>query len=172
MSGRAPQKPPKNALKIRVESSAEEQQIFEWVTVGNGFPFYVPVLSESDLFLSRDGRTLYGKKFLVRTPSPWNRPQTGRVIGHWRDTYALTPEGTDLVRKRFAYPIVRSLWDYAPGVAARIGLPPRTVTLHLSFDGERETCPRCGEQAASPLTVKGARVGYACAACRKVGTDD
>ena len=46
MSGRAPQKPPKDALRIRVESSAEEQQIFEWLSVANGFPFHIPVLDE------------------------------------------------------------------------------------------------------------------------------
>ena len=66
MSGRAPQKPPKDALRIRVESSAEEQQIFEWLSVANGFPFHIPVLDETELYLSRDGRTVYGEKFLVR----------------------------------------------------------------------------------------------------------
>ena len=165
MSGRAPQKPPKDALKIRVESAEEEKQIFQWMTVGNGFPFHIPVLDEGDLFLSRDGRTLYGERFRIRI----GREAASPPIPSW--DYQVTPDGTELTRKRFAYPIVRSLWDHAPGVAARIGLPPRTVTLYLSFDGSWETCPRCGEQAASPLTVKGARVGYACAACRKVGTD-
>ena len=127
MSGRAPQKPPKDALNIRVESREEEKQIFQWMSVGNGFPFYIPEFGEADLYLSRDGRTVYGEKFLVRIPSPWNRPQTGRVIGNFRDTYALTPEGTDLVRKRFAYPIVRSLWNYAPAVAQRLGLTKETT---------------------------------------------
>ena len=165
MSGRAPQKPPKDARRIRVKSPAEDQQIAEWMNA-NGFPFHIPVLDEGSLFLSRDGRTVYGERFKIRIGREGDAPP----IPSW--DYQVTPAGDELARKRFAYPIVRSLWDYAPGVAARIGLPPRTVTLHLSFDGERETCPRCGEQAASPLTVKGARVGYACAACRKVGTDD
>ena len=126
MSGRAPQKPPKNALKIRVKSREEDRQIADWINA-NGFPFHIPPLDEAGLYLSRDGRTVYGEKFLVRIPSPWNRPQTGRVIGHFRDTYALTLEGTDLVRKRFAYPIVRSLWDYAPDVAQRLGLTKETT---------------------------------------------
>ena len=165
MSGRAPQKPPKDARRIRVKSAAEAQQIFEWMTVGNGFPFHLPVLDEVEIYLSRDGRTLYGERFKIRVGREGDAPP----IPSW--DYQVTPAGDELARKRFAYPIVRSLWDYAPGVATRIGLPPRTVTLHLSFDGEREACPRCGEQAASPLTVKGARVGYACAACRKAGTD-
>lgn len=164
MSGRAPQKPPKDALRILAKEPGEEHQVFRWLSVANGFPYHIPPLDEAGLFLSRDGRTVYGEKFLVRVGRESHYPAAS-----W--DYQVTPDGTELARKRFAYPIVRSLRDYAPGVAARIGLPPRTVTLHLSFDGERETCPRCGERAASPLTVKGARVGYACAACRKVGVD-
>ena len=165
MSGRAPQKPPKDALRIRVESSAEEQQIFEWLSVANGFPFHIPVLDETELYLSRDGRTVYGEKFLVRV----SREAASPPIPAW--DYQVNAAGDELVRKRFAYPIVRSLWDYAPDVASRIGLPPRTVTLKLFFSGEPEICPRCGERAASPLEVLNRRVGYACAACRRVGVD-
>lgn len=165
MSGRAPQKPPKDALRIRVESSAEEQQIFEWLSVANGFPFHIPVLDETELYLSRDGRTVYGEKFLVRV----GREAASPPIPAWG--YQVNAAGDELVRKRFAYPIVRSLWDYAPDVASRIGLPPRTVTLKLFFGGEPEICPRCGERAASPLEVLNRRVGYACAACRRVGVD-
>ena len=165
MSGRAPQKPPKDALRIRVESSAEEQQIFEWLSVANGFPFHIPVLDETELYLSRDGRTVYGEKFLIRI----GREDAHTPIPAW--DYQVNAAGDELVRKRFAYPIVRSLWDYAPGVASRIGLPTRTVTLKLFFGGEMEICPRCGERAASPLEVLNRRVGYACAACRRVGVD-
>lgn len=120
MSGRAPQKPPKGSLKIRTESEDEDQQIYEWMTEGNGFPFYVPELAAGDLFLSRDGRTLYGERFKIRI----GRASDAPPIPSW--DYQLTPAGDELARKRFAYPIVRGLWDYAPGVAARIGLhPPR-----------------------------------------------
>lgn len=116
MSGRAPQNPPKDALKIRVESATEEQQIFEWMTVGNGFPFYVPVLDEGDLLLSRDGRTLYGERFKIRV----GRVNDSPPIPSW--DYQITPDGTELARKRFAYPIVRPLENYAPDIAQRLGL--------------------------------------------------
>lgn len=118
MSGRAPQKPPKNALKIRTESRGEEEQIVEWVNA-NGFPFYIPVLDEVELYLSRDGRTLYGERFKIRVGRAGDTPP----IPSW--DYQVAPAGDELARKRFAYPIVRSLWDYAPGVAARIGLRPQ-----------------------------------------------
>lgn len=127
MSGRAPQKPLKDALRIRAESSVEDQQIFEWMTTGNGFPFHVPVLDEGDLWISRDGRTLYGEKFLARL---------GRESHHSRVRawdYQLDWAEFELVRKRFAYPIVRSLWDYAPRVAARIGLEPRYRTIYITL---------------------------------------
>lgn len=165
MSGRAPQKPPKDALRIRAADPGEEQQIFEWLSVANGFPFHIPVLDETELYLSRDGRTVYGEKFLVRVG---RESRHSRVLS-W--DYQVDAAGDDFARKRFAYPIVRSLWDYAPGVAARIGLSPRTVTLKLFIGGEREICPRCGERAASPLEVLDKCVGYACAACKQVGVD-
>ena len=165
MSGRARQKPPKDALRIRVESDAEAHQIYQWMTAGNGFPFHVPRLDEGDLRISHDGRTLYGEKFLVRV----GRESDNSRVPRW--DYQMNRAGDDLVRKSFAYPIVRSLWDYAPGVAARIGLRPRTRTLTLHLDGTRGVCPRCGEQTASPLFVQQTRVGYACAACKKVGVD-
>ena len=127
MSGRAPQKPPKDALRIRVESSAEEQQIFEWLSVANGFPFHIPVLDETELYLSRDGRTVYGEKFLIRI----GREDAHTPIPAW--DYQVNAAGDELVRKRFAYPIVRSLWDYAPGVATRIGLKPRIRTVYVEL---------------------------------------
>ena len=120
MSGRALQKPSKNALKIRVESREEEQQIAEWMNA-NGFPFHIPVLDEGDLLLSRDGRTLYGERFKIRIGRENDTPP----IPSW--DYQVTPDGTELARKRFAYPIVRSLWNYAPAVAARIGLTKETT---------------------------------------------
>lgn len=165
MSGRAPQKPPKDALKIRTVFAEEEQQIFEWLSVANGFPFHIPPLDETELYLSRDGRTVYGEKFLVRVGCESRHSR----VPSW--DYQVNAAGDDLVRKRFAYPIVRSLWDYAPTVARRIGLSPRTVTLKLFSGGEREICPRCGERAASPLEVLDKRVGYACAACKRVGVN-
>ena len=117
MSGRAPQKPPKDALKIRTVSPAEDEQIFQWMTVGNGFPFHIPVLGEGDLFLSRDGRTLYGERFKIRI----GRENATPPIPSW--DYQVTPAGDDLARKRFAYPIVRPLHHYAPELAQRLGLP-------------------------------------------------
>lgn len=171
MSGRAPQKPPKNALKIRVESSAEEQQIFEWMTVGNGFPFHVPAQDEGDLFLSRDGRTLYGERFKIRIGREGDTPP----IPSW--DYQVTPAGDELTRKRFAYPIVRSLWDYAPGVATRIGLPPRTVTIRIGIgdDPQVEECPRCGGLEAVALYGEAGgssfKVGTYCGDCHRMETD-
>ncbi len=116
MSGRAPQKPPKNALKIRVESDDEEQQIFQWMTVGNGFPFHVPELAAGDLFFSRDGRTLYGERFRIRI----GREAASPPIPSW--DYQVSPAGDELSRKWFAYPIVRPLHHYAPELAQRLGL--------------------------------------------------
>lgn len=120
MSGRAPQKPPKNALKIRTHSREEQQQIAEWMNA-NGFPFHIPVLDEGDLRISRDGRTLYGEKFLIRI----GRESDSSRVHRW--DYQMNRERTELARKTFAYPIVRSLWDYAPEVAARIGLTKETA---------------------------------------------
>lgn len=162
MSGRAPQKPPKDALRILAKEPGEEHQVFRWLSVANGFPYHVPPLDEAGLFISRDGRTVYGEKFLVRVGRESHYPAVS-----W--DYQVNAAGGDLVRKRFAYPIARSLWDYAPEVAARIGLPQRTISLRLSLS--REICPRCGERAAAPLTVQGARVGYVCLACQGIGAD-
>lgn len=164
MSGRAPQKPPKNALKIRIESDAEQQQIFEWMTLGNGFPFHVPEPGAGDLFLSRDGRTLYGEKFLVRV----GREKDHARIRRW--DYQLNAAGDEMVRKRFAYPIVRSLWDYAPGVAARIGLRPRYVTISVTLGDEIEgECPKCGcenlVEVVGSSPVGSHRLGTACSKC-------
>lgn len=164
MSGRAPQKPPKDALRIRVESSAEEQQIFEWLSVANGFPFHIPVLDETELYLSRDGRTVYGEKFLIRV----GREDAHTPIPAW--DYQVNAAGDELVRKRFAYPIVRSLWDYAPGVAARIGLRPRFATIHVELGSEVEgTCPKCGCDAfvevVGSTPIGSHRLGTACSKC-------
>lgn len=127
MSGRAKQKPPKDALRIRTESREEDHQIYQWMTAGNGFPFHVPVLDEGDLRISRDGRTLYGEKFLVRV----GRESDSSRIPRW--DYQMNRAGDDLDRESFAYPVVRSLWDYAPGVAARIGLKPRIRTVYVEL---------------------------------------
>lgn len=166
MSGRAPQRPPKNALKIRTESREEEEQVFEWMSVGNGFPFHVPVpvLDEVELYLSRDGRTLYGERFKIRIGREGDAPP----IPSW--DYQVTPAGDELARKRFAYPIVRSLWDYAPGVAARIGLRPRFVTISVALGGEIEgACPKCGcetlVEVVGSTPVGSHRLGTACAKC-------
>lgn len=163
MSGRAPQKPPKNALKIRTESREEEQQIAEWMNA-NGFPFHIPELAAGDLFLSRDGRTLYGERFKIRV----GRENDSPPIPSW--DYQVTPDGTELARKRFAYPIVRSLWDYAPGVAARIGLRPRYVTISVTLGDEIEgECPKCGcehlVEVVGSSPVGSHRLGTACSKC-------
>ena len=117
MSGRAPQKPPKNARRIRLDSRDTGQRIDEWMNA-NGFPFYIP--EDAELYLSRDGRTLYGEKFLVRKGRPyrWSRVP-------WWD-YTLMRDEPELVRKTFAYPIVRPLEQYAPDIAARIGITQET----------------------------------------------
>lgn len=171
MSGRAPQRAPKDSLKIRTESPEEDHQIYQWMTAGNGFPFHVPVLDEGDLRISRDGRTLYGEKFLVRI----GRESDSSRIPRW--DYQMNRAGDDLVRKRFAYPVVRSLWDYAPDVAARIGLRPRYVSIHLSLGSEPrvEECPKCGELEAVAIYAgepeSEHQIGTYCSSCNRMGVE-
>lgn len=164
MSGRAPQKPPKDALEIRIESREEGEQVWEWIETGNGFPFYIPEFGAVGLYLSRDGRTLYGERFKIRL----GRIDDSPPIPSW--DYQVTPDGTELSRKRFAYPIVRSLWDYAPEVAERIGLRPRVVTIEVALGGEIDgECPKCGNdtlvEIVGTFPIGAHRLGAACARC-------
>lgn len=124
MSGRAPQKPPKDAHRIRLDSPKTGVAIAEWMNA-NGFPYYIP--EDAELYLSRDGRTLYGERFLVRIGREGDHSRVRR----W--DYQLDETEMEMARKTFAYPIVRSLWDYAPKVAARIGLAPRISTVYVEL---------------------------------------
>lgn len=95
----------------------ERDQVWPWLKA-NGFHFYVP--EDAPIYLTPDGRTAYLERFLIRTPSPWNRPQTG--ARRFRDRYAFTADGMDARRRLVGYPITRPLRDYAPALAARIGV--------------------------------------------------
>lgn len=128
----APQRPPRDAIRLPGELEgdyvrrlsvgvddwqalmSEVQQIWPWIRA-NGFPYWIPV--DEDLYLSRDGRVLYGERFL------W-RPNAPTPIRSW--DWRLTPDKTDLRRRTFAYPIVRPLAQYAPELAQRLGLTKET----------------------------------------------
>ncbi|WP_152353303.1 hypothetical protein [Brachybacterium subflavum] len=116
----APQRPPRDAIRIRVTPSNSDA-LLVWVDA-NGFPYFMP--EDPELYLSRDGRVLYGEKFLVRR-TPGGPRWTGQTRPARLD-YAVNREGTDLIRKPFAYPIVRPLEDYAPELAQRLGLTKET----------------------------------------------
>ena len=95
----------------------DRDHVWPWLEA-NGFRFYVP--DDSPIHLTPDGRTAYLERSLIRTPSPWNRPQTGPA--RLRDRYALTADRMDLRRRLVGFPITRSLHDYAPTLATRIGI--------------------------------------------------
>ncbi|GAA1714653.1 hypothetical protein [Brachybacterium phenoliresistens] len=91
--------------------NADRHQVWPWL-LANGFRFYVP--SDTALFLTPDGRTVYLERYLIRTPSPWNRDQR-------HSAYAHTPDGLSVRRRTVGYPVARPLSRYAPTLAALIG---------------------------------------------------
>lgn len=120
MSGRAPQRPPSDAIRIRPGDRTAEAEVLDWLDL-NGFPFFV--VGDTDLRLDRDGRTIYGTRFLVkRDEHGYARLTTAPRC--W--DYQVTADGTDLRRRTFAYPIVRPLTQYAPELAQRLGLTKET----------------------------------------------
>lgn len=97
----------------------ERDQVWPWLEA-NGFRFYVP--EDAPIYLTPDGRTAYLERFLIRTPSPWNRPQTAPAVVRPRDNYALTADRTDARRRLVGYPITRPLHVFAPMLATKIGV--------------------------------------------------
>lgn len=89
--------------------------VWPWLA-RNSFRYYVP--EDSPIHLARDGRTVYIERFLVRTPSPWNRSQ---INGRPWDRYVWQPGRNELRTRLVGYPITRPLHLYAPTLAHRIG---------------------------------------------------
>lgn len=124
MSGRAKQKPPRNAKRIPpygddaawrrlgIDKGAALAAVDDWLWHGNGFSFWT--VGDTPLYLSQDGRTAYGQKFLYRLDHR-------DTIPSW--DYTTTADDSDLITKTYALAIVRPLGDYAPALAERLGLP-------------------------------------------------